>query len=311
MKYLQTFEKLGVSDDVAKVADWIWGELIKRKEKLLDKKPVSFPVPIRGFEGFGVPELKDLIVIVHYDMHNLSMHIDKYSTGISGIINLSAYQMNSGIYDNDEQERSYYHHMIVHELHHLLDHLKYYQKNKEVPNHRFDRVFYELGEVSKLFKSDELHDFLMCVYLSSNTEMEARIDQCYHELVGTDMIKGMGKTTKQNFIQNLKKTWVWNDFSDLEKIEKIMRRINKNPLKYYKRILYLKNKKIYQESSSLLDIFNVFRDISQIWKINKESSKIDATEEQARGFFNQTEKYIISQREKMRRKLYKLSGHFI
>jgi len=284
MKYLKTFEKLGVSYTIDDVTEELWeytldivGDEIKECEFFypVDKLPKEFTQgkPIKFFK----------VVINNQDINHMKVDFSKDLQSLEATMSLDPYS------DNRIS-------LMSHELLHLYQYIrqadmkkkKFYLKNSSLNN-----MYYSSIEHGEEFL-DILKNVLEFTYISLEDEIHARTQECYRELIER-------KTTKENFKENLKKTDAWEYVNMYDQcFDKTMEIIYKNPIKWYKKLVYAwKNEKKKGLWSKIKTFFK-----------DAQMSSIKVDKEEATALFKEIESFIHPQMKKYKRKLYRLYDNF-
>lgn len=289
MKYLRTFEKLGASYIVDDVAEEIWEEIFKKADNEIKEFEFYYPVDKLPKEFTnGVPIKSFKICINKNDINDMQIFFAEDKKSVRANMNLDPY---------DDGRIS----LLSHELVHFYQHLRQVDfKNQTfyIKNRNLNNMYYTSIEHGEEFL-DILKNILQFTYISLEDEISARTQECYRELV--EMERYGEETTKKNFLANLKRTdsWEYTSMYD-EYFDKTMEIIYKDPVKWYRKLVYAwKNEKREGLWSKIKTFF-----------ADAEMSSIKVSKEEATALFQEIEGFIRPQMKRYKRKLYRLYDNF-
>ena len=289
MRYLKTFEKLGASYIVDDVTEEVWEEIRKRANDEIRDFEFYYPVENLPQEFTLGKPIKFFKICINRKSENaIDFHFSEDKKSIEVILYLDPF--------GDGQIS-----LLSHEILHFYQYVrqinmksgKIYFKNQNLNN-----LYYTAIEHDEKFL-DILQNLLKFIYISLEDEVSARTQECYRELV--EMEQFSNKTTKENFLKNLKKTDAW-EYLKLYDVcfDDTMKIIYKDPVKWYKKLMYAwKNEKKKGLFAKIKSFF-----------IDAEVDSIEVNKQEAIALFKEIELFIRTQEKKYRRKLYRLYDNF-
>jgi hypothetical protein len=295
MKYLQLFnERLGVNRDVEVFSRYIFSLLNNEgKEKISKKEDFHFTVPIKDIphllcvDKTGKKKIDEFVVFINYKERNSMTLMTLRDGDVIARLYLDPVNIVGSTFLAT----------IAHEITHLLQFTK--QRNEEscFNINKFKKLYYLSSDVPSAFKN-ELYEILYSMYLCLEDEISARVSQCYYELNHV-------KTNKISFLENIKKTYVYKEIKFMDDtFDTTMGKILKNPVKYYKLLKRISDNPTEGTGIRLID--KLHSKLIEIFEL----PFIKVDEKEAIKTFKDIEKFVHTQRDKFKRKLYKLYDHF-
>jgi len=299
MKYLLTFEKLGVNKDVEKLADLLEPILNENRPILQTSKKVDLN---DLFFDFILPE-------------NFLKH--KY-TFVAYVNRVNINRMNLIWEDNTmhiilhiclEEHNKISRKSLEHELLHLYQFSRTFDFEKEFFHDEVGDKIFNIKQFysnnQKTFSNDnEISAFNWLFYISFNAEIFARVQETLEELKELN-------TTKENFNENIKKTHTYEYCEQLLNCDKFFDNIE-DPIKFYERMKYLyKNGDFLSNIDARISNLFIKRPKLNKFIINTFLPKMDnVSEKEAKEFINKFRKIFKKKGKIFLNKLSKLYGHF-
>lgn len=321
MKSFNNFlnEKVGVNKSVEDFSNDINNFIISKiKNKKLNKENhFYFPVneiPSDIVNNKNVNYFKIIIYTTPWYASNMTISLE--DNNISIIFKISP------DYDNRIKLST-----IIHEIKHLYQFTRNINKNHQINTDKNTDLYYKLKDIKSYYKNNKFRIFNTLIYLSTKYEIDARVQETYKILKDN-------KTTKDNFLENLKKTdnYVLSQYLlDCEIINKIKK---EDPVKFvshwlfmYENINYLNKdseikgylKFFYNISfSKLIDLYLKYFGPIKKPKIVKKYPILnintffynEVSKEYADIFLNKWERIFKKQGKKFKNKLTKLYDKF-
>lgn len=271
MKYLKTFEKLGYEEEIENFSD-ILVDLINIEREKIESGEKSFTdgsyvftidpslIPEKLMNGL---KINAFFVVIYEDFNKKSMRVRFFKSGkFSAVLKLT-------LKDDGVIKKS----TINHELMHFYQKLS--AKKNTNPEHL--NVLKVKHKMDNLEEDDPdmfnyLSDFRKLYYLTSDTEINARVQACYISL------KEKG-TTKETFLETIKDEYEYKNIKRIEKkifnllslmasddiekfidlwFSKIDRPLTKNPISFLgKKLVYFQKQK-NKLKKKLMKLYGLF-----------------------------------------------------
>lgn len=303
------FESVGVNTKVDELTNIIYDLIIKTiRETKLDKREIEIDI---------LNDSKSWVYIVNNAFFEGSFDkIKKFKLIITRLIERDKGYETNGRYRIEKDDTGIYNidiylkynppkkidkSVLSHEIHHIYEFFRKISNNtpfdKTNDTNEIERKTKEIDNTKQKIIGYDFKRMLHSIYLSSKSEISARVQQTYKELKEL-------KTNKTNFKENIFKTNGYMALLEMRYMDHIYE-IQKNPVSNMKKIYTLTNFNI----SSSIEL-NYIKSLMPLYNLFNKTYKKEINKKTSEKFFKDVEIHIKNRTKIYERKLYKLYDLF-